>query len=103
MKSINQIFSGNPTLMDEIEVKELISYCKELEDEVITLRQKDVSVMENKLTEVVRDIYHSVRTTLKQDEDAIRFNETERVDFNETILNLKDYLMDFSVKNGFRF
>jgi len=103
MKSINQIFSDNTALMDKPEVKELISYCKGLEDEVIELRQKDVSVMENKLTEVVRDIYHSVKATLKQDSDVVRFGESEPIDFKESMVNLKSFLVDFSTKNRFRF
>ena len=103
MKSINQIFKNNTSLMDEVEVRELIEYCKELEDEVIDLQQRDVSVMENKLTEVVRDIYHSVTDSMIRDEESTRFSETERVDFKESIINLKRFLVDFSTKNGFRF
>ena len=35
MKSINQIFKDNTSLMDEPEVKELIEYCQELEGKVM--------------------------------------------------------------------
>lgn len=103
MKSINQIFRDNTALLDEPEVQELVEYCKELEDEVIDLRQTDVSVMEDKLAEVVRDIYHSINKTIKEDEDAIRFKETDRVDFNEAFLNLRKFLIKFATDNQFNF
>lgn len=103
MKSINQIFKYNTALLDEPEVQELVEYCKELEDEVVDLRQTDVSVMEGKLAEVVRDIYHSINKTIKEDEEAIRFRETERVDFNEAVLNLRKFLIKFATDNQFNF
>ena len=103
MKSINQIFRDNTALLDEPEVQELVEYCKELEDEVIDLRQTDVSVMEDKLAEVVRDIYHSINKTIKEDEDAIRFKETDSVDFNEAVLNLRKFLIKFATDNQFNF
>jgi translation initiation factor 2B subunit (eIF-2B alpha/beta/delta family) len=103
LKSINQIFKYNTALLDEPEVQELVEYCKELEDEVVDLRQTDVSVMEGKLAEVVRDIYHSTNKTIKEDEEAIRFRETERVDFNEVVLNLRKFLIKFATDNQFNF
>jgi len=103
MKSINQIFITNPSLIDESEVKQLIEYCRELEDEVIELKQKDVAVTENKLTVLVSDIYHSINDVLRKDAEAIRFGDTERIDFNESIINLKEYLLDFSRNNKFYF
>ena len=103
MKSINQIFRDNTALLDEPEVQELVEYYKELEDEVIDLRQTDVSVMEGKLAEVVRDIYHSINKTIKEDEDAIRFKETDSVDFNEAVLNLRKFLIKFATDNQFNF
>jgi len=103
MKSINQILSTNPSLKDVEEVINLIEYCRELEDKVIELKQVDVSVMESKLTFLVRDIYHSINETLKQDADSIRFGETDRVDYEESVNNLKEFLMDFSRTNKFNF
>jgi len=103
MKSINQIFLTNPSLMDESEVKDLIEYCQELEDDVIELKQEDVAIMENKLSVLVSDIYHSINDVLKKDAESIRFGDTERIDFNKAIINLKEYLLDFSKSNGFYF
>ena len=103
MKSTNQILSTNPSLRNVDEVINLIEYCQELEDEVIELKQVDVSVMENKLTYMVRDIYHSINETLKEDADSIRFGETNRVDFKGSVNNLKEFLLDFSRTNKFNF
>tara|TARA_R110000868_G_scaffold154724_1_gene380821 strand:- start:104 stop:415 length:312 start_codon:yes stop_codon:yes gene_type:complete len=103
MKSINQILSTNSDLKDIDEIRNLIEYCQELEDEVIELKQVDVSVMENKLTYLVRDIYHGINETLQQDANSIRFGETDRVDFEESVKNLKEFLLDFSRTNKFNF
>ena len=88
--------------MDESEVIELMDYCKELESEIYDMKFSDTKVMENKLAEVVRDIYNSVNATTKQQEESIRFKETEPVDFEECVNNLKHYILDFALKNKFR-
>lgn len=102
MRSIAQIFRTNPSLIDEPEVETLIEYCRELEDETVNLKQSDTKVMEDKLAEVVRDIYNSVNLTIKQQEESIRFGETEPVDFEECVTNLKRYILDFARDNKFR-
>jgi flagellar biosynthesis regulator FlaF len=102
MKSIRAIFKNNTSLMDENEVIELMDYCKELESEIYDMKFSDTKVMENKLAEVVRDIYKSVNMTVQDQKDAIRFGETESVDFEECVNNLKHYILDFATKNKFR-
>ena len=103
MKSINQIFKNNTSLKDEAEVEELIEYCKELEAEVIESRQKTVDTKESPLAELVRDLYSSINSTIKEDDDSIRFKESPPVDFKESMLNLKKYLLKFAKDYGFRF
>jgi hypothetical protein len=58
--------------------------------------------MEDKLAEVVRDIYNSVNLTIKQQEESLRFGETEPVDFEECVNNLKRYILDFARNSKFR-
>ena len=41
-----------------------------------------------------KEIYQSCNDTLKDDEIAERFKETPRVDFKETISNLKKYMQE---------
>ena len=50
MKSINQIFKNNKSLMYEPEVVELIEYCQELEGEIIENKQSEKFSFEDKLT-----------------------------------------------------
>lgn len=101
MKSINQIFKKNPELLDNEEVSELVEYCRELESEVIDNKQSKTFNFEDKLAELVRDLNISLNQLLKDDADAIRFMETERVNYEEAILNLKKYIDDFSIENKF--
>lgn len=87
--------------MEEESVKELIQYCQELENEVIETKQVNKFSFEDKLTELVKEIYHSINSVLKEDENAIRFKETNRVDFKFRVELLKEYLINFSKDNKF--
>ena len=88
--------------MDEAKVIELIEYCNELESEIYDMRFSNTKVMEDKLAEVVRDIYNSVNLTTKQQKEAIRFGKTEAVDFQDCVNNLKKYIVEFVRDNKFR-
>ena len=92
MKSISQIFRDNEHLMDLGPVEELIDYCRELEENVIEVELNKPYDKEEILHSVIRDIYESCVQTLKDDKESIRFGETPRVDFEETIVNLKKYI-----------
>ena len=102
MKSINQIFKDNIKIMKEPEVVKLIDYCKELEEEVIEFNQSKQYNLENKLTELVRDIYSSIIVSISDDKKSIRFEETPRIDFKDSINNLKNYILKFAKDNKFR-
>ena len=91
MKNINQLFRSNTKLMDEPEVQELIDYCRELEGKVLERNIDDTYDKEQFYVQAFKDIYESIEQTLKDEEEAIRFKETQQVDFKECILNLKKY------------
>jgi hypothetical protein len=101
MKSIKQIFKNNPDLMDISEVDELIEYCRELEGKVIENIQIKQFSFEDKLTELVRDIYNGIRDVEKEKEEHIRFN-FEAPNYESCVENLKKYLSNFSRDNNFR-
>ena len=102
MKSINQIFKSNTTLLDEPEVQELIEYCKELEEQLIEIELSKPYNKEDKLADLVREIYTSCKMILKQEEENIRWPElNDRPDFKKAILNLQEYLESFSRDNKF--
>jgi len=88
MKNINQLFRDNTKLMDEPEVQELIDYCRELEGKVLERNIDDTYDKEQFYVQAFKDIYESIEQTLKDEEEAIRFKETQQVDFKECILNL---------------
>jgi hypothetical protein len=41
---------------------------------------------------VIRDIKESCEQTINDNEESIRFNETPRVDFEKSVVNLKKYI-----------
>ena len=98
MKSISQIFKTNTTLMDEPEVVELVEYCKELEDMVVENKQiVDQSVI---LKQLISEISKSCSDLLQEDKEGERWkNDFERVDFKETVTNLKNYIIKYCLDN----
>ena len=103
MKSINQIFRDNTSLMDEPEVKELIEYCQELEGKVMDVEMMEQYNMENKLTFLVREIYESCVEDLEREEENERWPElNDKPDFKLSIQMLKKYIRKFSIDNNFR-
>lgn len=102
MKSINQIFQNDKKLLSNPAVQELVEYCYELENDFISNKQSSAFTYEVKLAELTRDIYSSIVETLKDDDEAKRFGELTRVDYEESLRNLKKYLKKFSIDNNFR-
>jgi hypothetical protein len=96
MKNINQIFKNNKHLMDEPEVMELIEYCQELEGDVMDVEINKQYDKEEVLLNIVKEIYSSCRQIIKDEEESVRFGETPRVDFEKSIINLKEYIEDIN-------
>ncbi len=98
MKSINQIFKTNSTLMDEPEVMELVDYCRELEDKVVENNQiVDKTVV---LKQLISEISKSCSDLIEEDKKGERWvNDFERVDFKESIINLKEYITKYCFDN----
>ena len=94
MKNINQLFQSNKKLLYEPEVQELIDYCRELEGKILERKIEDEYSKEQYYAQVFKDIYQSCNDTLNDDALAERFKETPRVDFKETISNLKKYMLE---------
>ena len=78
--------------MDQPEVIELIEYCQELEGKFMEVEINKQYDKEDILINLIRDIYESCNVTMRDEEDSIRFGETQRVDFKNTIGNLKKYI-----------
>jgi hypothetical protein len=98
MKSINQIFKNNPSLLNEDEVNELVEYCLELEDMVVEYKQKEDKTVV--LKQLITEIKKSCFDLLKEEEVAERWpNEFEKINFKEAIINLDKYISLYCQKN----
>ena len=92
MKNINQLFKNNKHLIEHPEVQELIDYCRELEGKFMEVEINKQYDKEDILINVIRDIKESCEQTINDNEESIRFNETPRVDFEKSVVNLKKYI-----------
>jgi hypothetical protein len=101
MKSINQIFKTNKELLDLPEIKELVNYCLDLEEELIDVKSSSTKSKEQVYLDIIRDIYSSCCSTLNSDEEALRFTEAEQINFKQSIINLKKYILLSSIDNRF--
>ena len=98
MRSINQIFKGNEHLMDLEPVESLIEYCRELEDEVVENKQKnDQTII---LKQLISEINKSCFELLEDDKKSERWsNDFEKIDFKESIVNLREYIIKYCLDN----
>ena len=98
MKSINQIFKTNNSLMEEPDVMELIDYCKDLEDEVVECAQKnDQTII---LKQLISEISKSCFELLEDDKKSERWSyDFEKIDFKESIINLREYIIKYCLDN----
>jgi len=98
MRSINQIFKGNEHLMDLEPVDSLINYCKELEDEVVENKQKsDQTII---LKQLISEINKSCFELLEDDKKSERWSyDFEKIDFKESIINLREYIIKYCLDN----
>ena len=92
MKNVNQILKNNKHLIEHPEVQELIDYCRELEGKLMEVEINKQYDKEDILINVIRDIKESCEQTINDNEESIRFNETPRVDFEKSVVNLKKYI-----------
>ena len=80
--------------MDEPEVMDLIEYCRELEGDIMDVEINKQYDKEEVLLNIVKEIYSSCRQIIKDEEESVRFGETPRVDFEKSVINLKEYIED---------
>ena len=90
--SLKGFFKTNPDLLNEPEVQDLIEAYRDLEGELIECNQTKDYNKEIILLNMIRDIYSSCNDIIKQEGDINRFNESEPIDYKESIINLKKYI-----------
>lgn len=102
MKSIKQIFNNSP-LLEEPKVKELIQYTKELEDELIDIKQRKSESKEVELLVFIKELVENIDDEFRTDEENIRWPDLgEPIDFKESMGNLRDniskWVRDYEIK-----
>ncbi|MGO3182802.1 MAG: hypothetical protein ACTIJ9_08230 [Aequorivita sp.] len=95
MKTPAEIFKNNSELLENAEVKELVSEYEEVCDSLIDLQQVSEMSKEKYLLILVREIRESISMELKRDLEAERFGESERVDFKNAVENLGEYIKEY--------
>ncbi len=96
MRTVKDIFENvDDEIVNHPAVKELIDEYEHVGDQLIDLQQSNEFSKEDPLKELVSQIKNSIQTVLKRDEDAIRFKETDRVDFKEAVINLHSYIQQY--------
>lgn len=101
MKSINQLFKTNKSLLEEPEVIDLIEYTKELEEIVINNELSSKFNKEDILHSIIRDIYSSCKQTIAQNDLHKRFpREVDSINESESIQNLKTFIFNICKDNN---
>jgi CCR4-NOT transcriptional regulation complex NOT5 subunit len=89
--------------MNETEVKELIEYTQDLEGQVMGNTQSQQFSLEDKLTELTRDIFNSIKDIEKQELEHQRWrHDFHKPNYEQAIKNLKQYFLNFAKDNNFR-
>jgi len=103
MKNVNQIFKNNKHLIEHPEVQELIDYCRELEGKVFEKKIEDTYDKEHMLKSMLSDILSSCReyeeNKILQDRYPELYN---KIDADDLVTNLMNYIITMNVKNNLR-
>jgi hypothetical protein len=103
MKNISQIFQGNEHLMDLDPIEELIDYCSDLEGQVLERKVDDTYNKEHILKTMLSDILASCK---EYEENKIlqdRYPELyKKIDADDLVKNLLEYIVSMNAKNNLR-
>jgi len=103
MINIKQLFRRNPGLLDNPEVKELVTYIQELEGEIFEKKIEDNYDKEHILKSMLSDILTSCREHEENKLLQDRYPELyEKVDADSLVRNLMDYIISMNAKNDLR-
>lgn len=92
MKSIREIFKNNPSLLDEPEVEKLMDYCNELQDEIVEFKFQKTNNKELAMLDMLKEVIKGCNAIEKEQMEHERFG-FEGPNYNETISNLKNYIL----------
>ncbi len=99
MKNPRDLFKNKQQLLEEHEVEQLLDYCEKLQDELVDLK---FELNENKqliMLDMLKEIVKACEETEKQQKEFLRFG-LQAPDFEESITNLKHFLITRCKENG---
>jgi len=101
--NINKLFRRNPGLLDNPEVKKLITYIQDLEGEIFEKKIEDNYNKEHMLKSMLSDILTSCKEYEENKLLQDRYPELyEKVDADSLVRNLMDYIISMNAKNDLR-
>ena len=92
MKSTREIFKTNPSLLDEPEVAQLLEYCEQLQDEIVEFKFQKTNNKELAMLDMLKEVIKGCNAIQKEQMEHERFGY-EAPDYQETISNLKHYIL----------
>lgn len=92
MKSTRELFKNNPSLLDEPEVAKLITYCEELQDEIVEFKFQKTNNKELAMLDMLKEVIKGCNAIEKEQAEHERFG-FEAPDYQSTISNLKSYIL----------
>ena len=99
MKNPRELFQNKQHLLEETEVEQLLDYCEKLQDELVDLKFERNENKQLIMLDMIKEIVKACEETEKQQREFIRFG-LEPPDFEESILNLKYFLIARCRENG---
>ena len=103
MKNITQIFWNNEHLMDLHPVEELIEYTRELEGQVLEKKIENTYDKEHMLKGMLSDILSSCKEYEENKILEARYPELyKKIDADDLVKNLMEYIMTMNAKNDLR-
>lgn len=99
MKNPRELFKNKPHLLEETEVEQLLDYCEKLQDELVDFKFNQNENKQLIMLDMLKEIVKACEETEKQQREFIRFG-LESPDFEESITNLKQYLIARCRENG---
>jgi hypothetical protein len=92
MRSTREIFKGREYLLEEPEVKQLLDYCEQLQDEIVEFKFQKTNNKELAMLDMLKEVIKGCNAIEKEQMEHDRFG-FEAPDYQETISNLKRYII----------
>ena len=91
MKSTREIFKGREYLLEEPEVKQLLDYCEQLQDEIVEFKFQKTNNKELAMLDMIKEVIKGCNAIEKEQIEHERFG-FEAPDYQETLSNLQRYI-----------